>query len=294
LALGGNLPATKGSNAARDLTAAVRFLPDFIGLHFLRRKISVILMAKRPRDPAPPEWRLDLFDMPRLMGLNLRLELVLAGIYNNELNILLIDSGRHSALALPGAYLQEDASFEKMMATLLRKLKLAARNPRLLGVFSDPDRDPRNRAIAVAYLAAVDVGQMLDLSVRDKRFEVVRLVQSETGRRLVSRRGKDLLGMIWDHQHILLTGLHDLKQTVDSSMVAFDFLGPAFTMTELRKVHEILLGRELEPVLFRKQMIGRIFPGGRQLVKVGEQRLTGGRPAELYKLGLAQIARAPR
>lgn len=247
-------------------------------------------MKRRPHDPGEPAWRLDLYDLPRHFGLTLRLELVLVGIYNNHLHVLLIESGEHSALALPGAYLDPELSLERMIATLMRKLKLSASvlseiDARLLGVYSDPGRDRQNLAIAVAYLVNVSVERMMFLAADDPRFQIVRVEHTGTGRRLVSTEGKDLLSMVSDHLEILKSAIDQLRDMLDHSMIAFTFLGPTFTMSGLRKVHEIILGRELEPIRFRKRQIGRIFPDGRQLVKMDEQRLTGGRPAQLYTLG---------
>lgn len=247
-------------------------------------------MTRHPHDPGKPPWRLDLDELPRHFGLTLRLEMVLVGIYDNHLHLLLIDSGRHSAMALPGAYLDPDASLEKMISNLLFKLGLSESilsqiDSHLLGMYSDTDRHPQHRAIAVAYLIKVSVEKMMLLAADDPRFQLIRVEHTNGGCRLVSVAGKDLLGMVGDHMKILRAGLDQLKVMLDRSMFAFEFLGPTFTMSQLRKVHEIILGRELEPILFRKRMIGRIFPGERRLIKVEEQQLTGGRPAQLYRLG---------
>jgi hypothetical protein len=67
-------------------------------------------------------------------------------------------------------------------------------------------------------------------------------------------------------------------------MIGFDFLPERFTIYELQRVHEILLCRKLDKILFRTRMLKRTFANGCRLERCDEQRATTGRPAALYCL----------
>lgn len=67
--------------------------------------------------------------------------------------------------ALPGGFLEEGESLEECA---LRELKeetgVVAKHLRLIGMYSDPNRDPRGRVISAAYFSAIDSTKEMPLS----------------------------------------------------------------------------------------------------------------------------------
>jgi 8-oxo-dGTP diphosphatase len=71
--------------------------------------------------------------------------------------------------------------------------------------------------------------------------------------------------LAFDNDEILHFALQRLYNKVEYAHVAFQFLPPAFTLAELRAVHEVILGRRIDPTNFRRRVeaTGAIVPTGR-------------------------------
>lgn len=85
--------------------------------------------------------------------------------------------------------------------------------------------------------------------------------------------------LAFDHADIVAYALWRLRIKTEYSAVAHRFLGPVFTLAQLRGVHEAILGEAVDPANFRRQMLAQ---GG--LIDTGEvQTGTRHRPARLYR-----------
>jgi hypothetical protein len=85
--------------------------------------------------------------------------------------------------------------------------------------------------------------------------------------------------LAFDHAEIVDYALWRLRLKTEYQAVAHRFLGPAFTLAQLRGVHEAILGEAVDPANFTRQMLAQ----GR-LIDTGQVQ-TGGRhrPARLYR-----------
>ncbi len=245
-------------------------------------------MAGLDAQSEPVSASFDLDALPRGTMTTVRAELVMLAIEGGKLHVLMMkrehDPCRHG-LALPGQYLWEDRSLEDMARLMPGMLGVKTGAPRLFGVFSQPDRDRRHRAVAVAYLCAADFMQMTSLTHQDPRFHLVAFDPNspEWHDNLVFE-GHEVFEFAFDHRMIINHAFITMQDTLDHSMIAFDFLDTRFTLFELQRVHEVLLRQRLDKILFRKRMLGRRFINGARLQRCDEQRATAGRPAATYEL----------
>jgi len=170
--------------------------------------------------------------------------------------------------ALPGGFVRPD---EDLDASARRKLgeKTGVTGYYLeqLGAFGQVDRDPRERAVAVAYYA---------------------LIPSD---RLVLRPSKSADAAAWfpvdeppelafDHEAILETARERLAAKLDYSTIAFQFLPETFTLVEVQRIYEAVKGEQLDKRNFRRaiQALGK-------LKATGKKRRDGfGRPAMTYRI----------
>ena len=82
-----------------------------------------------------------------------------------------------------------------------------------------------------------------------------------------------------DHRRIIDYALTRLRNKLSYTTVGFQLLPARFTLSDLQRVYEVILGRELDKRNFRRkvELLGIVKP-------TREQRLAGsGRPAQLYR-----------
>lgn len=129
--------------------------------------------------------------------------------------------------------------------------------------FGEPDRSPSGRVVSVVYWALV-------------RGEEAQLVTDDN---VAWFAADELPQLAFDHNLIVDYALWRLRTKLEYSRIAHAFLGPTFTLAELRQVHEIVLQKPLDPANFRRQV-----EATRALVPTGEHA-TGGRhrPPRLYR-----------
>ena len=85
--------------------------------------------------------------------------------------------------------------------------------------------------------------------------------------------------LAFDHAKIVDYAVWRLRQRTEYSMVAHRFLGEEFTMAQMRRVHEAILGERIDPANFRRTVLAQD-----QLVDTGRvEEGTPHRPARLYR-----------
>ena len=167
--------------------------------------------------------------------------------------------------ALPGGTAEAE---ESLAATAARKLAettgLAPAYLEQLYCFGDLDRSPSGRVVSIVYWALV----------RGDEAE-----QATVGDNVAWFPADELPELAFDHNRIVDYALWRLRTKLEYSRIAHAFLGPTFTLAELRQVHEIVLQRPLDPANFRRQI-----EASHAVVPTGEH-VVGGRhrPPRLYR-----------
>lgn len=216
--------------------------------------------------------------------LSVTVDLVIFTVREDRLQVLLVERGKAPFLgraALPGGYVREGETLDD---TALRELReetgLDGRQLHLeqLKSYGDPDRDPRGRVITVAYLA---LGPDLPLPTAgtDARFARWAAVDAITPGELA-----------FDHAVILGDALERARAQLEYTTVAAAFCPEPFSVSELRRVYEVVWGFPLDPSNFRRKVTG----ADGFLRPTGERRVAEtGRPAALYHRGTAKLLYPP-
>jgi 8-oxo-dGTP diphosphatase len=173
--------------------------------------------------------------------------------------------------ALPGDALDAD----ELLADCARRLLRERTGPtesylEQLYTFDALDRDPRGRALSVAYwaLLRMDAGEPHSQhDSADARWWSVR--QLPAGGLLA-----------FDHAQIIRAAHERLSSKLDHAPVAFHLLPPTFTMTELRRVYEAIQERPYDPTNFPRAMQARFLDLA--LVE-GQRDHSSKRPARLFR-----------
>jgi len=171
----------------------------------------------------------------------------------------------HGLWALPGGPLGSDEDLQTAAAnTLDETTGLTPRYLEQLYAFGDVDRSPGARVVSIVYWALVGAEEAADAVVTEN----VRWFEAD-----------DLPKLAFDHNRIVEYALWRLRNKLEYSHIAHAFLGDTFTLADLRGVHEAVLGKQLDPANFRRQVeaSGQVVPT--------QQLQTGGRhrPARLYR-----------
>jgi 8-oxo-dGTP diphosphatase len=190
-------------------------------------------------------------------------------VERDQLAVLLVKLRKapfEGAWALPGGLIGQEETVE---AAAVRELaeKTGLRDVYLeqLYTFSDPERDPNGRCISVAHLALVPAEQA-QLSATTKYAGVGFFPVAE------------LPPLAYDHPRILTYALERLRAKLQYTNVAYSLLPESFTLSELQRVYEIVLGRPLDTRNFRKRILDL------ELVEPTEGLRRGPfRPAQLYR-----------
>jgi len=147
-----------------------------------------------------------------------------------------------------------------------------------LYTFGEPGRDPRGRVISVAYYALVNLDTHTVQAADDA---------SEVGWFAIDK----LPPLAFDHSHILNTALGRLRAKVRYQPIGFELLPPRFTLSQLQRLYETILGVE-EP-LNKRNFRKRILQMG-VLKEVGKQEGVSHRPAKLYSFDRDKYERLVR
>jgi 8-oxo-dGTP diphosphatase len=144
------------------------------------------------------------------------------------------------------------------------------------GAYGDPKRDPRMNVVTVGYVAVLrDVGAVAGGS--DAAAAALIPVSDVLS-------GK--IELAFDHLKIVGDAIERVRKELELNGIATAFVGPTFTLAELRAVYEAVWGVHLDAANFRRRVIteeGWVIPTGRR-ARPGP---AGGRPAELYRAGRA-------
>ena len=96
--------------------------------------------------------------------------------------------------------------------------------------------------------------------------------------------------LAFDHNRILADGVERARAKLEYSPLATAFCPPEFTVAELRRVYELVWDTRLDPRNFHRKVTGAeglLEPTGRTTTR------DGGRPAQLYRRGKAELLYPP-
>ncbi|TWP52714.1 NUDIX hydrolase [Lentzea tibetensis] len=205
-------------------------------------------------------------------------DLVILTIRSGELHVLLVERANEpfrGSAALPGGFMRGSESLDETAARELVEetgVDPGALHLEQVGVYSAPDRDPRDpRVITCAYLA---IAPDLPVPTAGGDARAARWVPVE-----------DAVGLAFDHDEILRDAVEQARDKLQHTTVATAFCGPEFTIGELREVYQAVWGIALDKPNFHRKVTdadGFIEPTG------GKRSSGNGRPAALYRAGKAE------
>lgn len=196
---------------------------------------------------------------------------VLLALRDDELVVAMIKREHEpykGVAALPGGYIHPDEDQDAYAAAhrVLRE-KTGIEVPFLeqLSTFTGPARDPRGWSVAIAYYALVPYEILAGAERTD----------------LVLANVDHLHTLPFDHKTIIEAAVSRLRSKSQYSSLPCFLAGDTFTLPQLQRVYEALMGEPLNKVSFRRKMaeMDALEPAGDEMEAGGAHR-----PAQLYRL----------
>lgn len=169
---------------------------------------------------------------------------VIFGFDGMSIKVLLIQRGIEpykGQWALPGGFVGIDESAEECARRELQEeTGLDGVSVEQFHTFSDINRDPRERVISIAYYALVKLSEVRggDDASKAQWFSY-----------------NDIPSLAFDHDCILRMALRHLRDRICFEPVGFDLLPEVFTMTELQRLYEAILGVKFDRRNFYNKML---------------------------------------
>lgn len=231
---------------------------------------------------APPEAEdaafLAAYDASRFPRPSVAVDVAVITLEGERLHALLVPRAEppfRGRLALPGTFVRMDESLDAAAHRVLAdKAGLRGVFVEQLYTFGALERDPRTRVISVAYVALVAKERLAE--DERHRFHPIEVPwEGETGGPIEIGEGQ----LAFDHASILGMAVKRLRGKLDYTPIGFQLLPDEFTLRDLLRVHEVVLGRPLNKDSFRRRMLasGDLCATGTQEASVDH------RPAELYR-----------
>ncbi len=191
-------------------------------------------------------------------------DLVTFSVRDDALNILLIERPEppfEGAWTLPGGFVHDREPLEETARRVLTsKANLSDVFLEQLFTFGDPGRDPRDRTISVAYFALLPGDHGYDGPGTWFRID-------------------ELPELGFDHAGIVVVAVERLRAKLAYTDIGLGFMAREFTLGELQKCWEAVLGKSLDKRNFRKSMVAR------DLIAATSRKSRGGAhpPARIYR-----------
>jgi 8-oxo-dGTP diphosphatase len=200
-------------------------------------------------------------------------------LVDDALHVLLVRRGAEpyaGRWAIPGGFKHPDETLDDAARRELTE-ETGIEAPavlRQLGAYGDPGRDPRTNVVTVAYVAVVrEVGDIV-AGTDAAHAALVPVAAVLRGR----------VELAFDHDRIVRDALDRIRRDLEATGIATAFVGPTFTLAELRTVYEAVWDVHLDGANFRRSITaepGWVVPTGKRATPGP----AGGKPPELFKAG---------
>ncbi len=232
-------------------------------------------METKTSDPGVPAE----YDPSQFPAFAVTVDVVVLTMSDGRLHVLLVQRGVapfEGMWAIPGGFkrptetLDEAAKRELVEETGIDGANLL----RQFGAYGDPERDPRMNVVTVAYLAVLREVRGIAAGTDAAAAALIPVSEALDGK----------IELAFDHERIVRDAVARVRIDLELTGIATAFVGPTFTLAELRAVYEAVWGVQLDAANFRRSILvedGWVVPTGRR-ARPGS---TGGKPAELYRAG---------
>jgi len=195
---------------------------------------------------------------------------IIFGFDGQELKLLLVK--RHiepekGNWSLMGGFVQPDESFDNAASRVLKKLTgLENVYMEQLSAFGNPDRDPIERTVSVAFFSLIDINKYIQQISHEYHAEWFPV--------------KEIPPLIFDHSRMLEMAKEKLRNKAAFHPILFELMPEKFTLPQLQSLYEGIYDATLDKRNFSRKILSTSL-----LVKQKDkERESSKRGAFYYKL----------
>ena len=203
---------------------------------------------------------------------------------------------------LPGGFVKIDESIDDAAVRILAdETNLHNIYVEQLYTFGEVNRDPRMRIISSSYMALIDKNMLKDELVNNASWFNISVLEDENEINVLLDNGDEQISFVigkelkhlatdrykynvlkndklaFDHAKVIAVGISRLKNKIEYTDLVFNMMPEYFTLGELQRVYEIILGKKLLAPAFRRIISDKVE-------KTTKVRVDGGhRPSALFK-----------
>jgi ADP-ribose pyrophosphatase YjhB (NUDIX family) len=227
---------------------------------------------------------------------HISLDCVVFGFHANQLKVLLLHMKYSGQWALPGGFVQTNESLETAASRVLQqRTGLSDIFLKQFSVFSDPNRSKLNPAVKDFQESEGTV----NLSWFNQRFISVGFYALVEFSKVNPKpdgfsdkcewKNPDEIGeLMMDHNLILAKALDVLRYQLSYQPIGYNLMPARFTMPELQKLYETILGKKLDRRNFQRKILSYKI-----LNKIGERKEGQANKAPfLYEFNLENYQKA--
>ncbi len=171
--------------------------------------------------------------------------------------------------AIPGGFVLENESLEDAVKRELQEeTGITVNYLEQLYSFGEPDRDPRQRVISVAYFALVKSALFQELKANTDAEEAQWFPINK------------LPSLAFDHKQILRMAIERIRAKIRYQPIGFELLDKKFSFADLEKLYSTLLDKTIDRRNFTKKILslGLLEDTGELATNSG-----AGRPSKIFK-----------
>lgn len=227
---------------------------------------------------------------------HISLDCVIFGFHENELKVLVLHYKATQQHALPGGFLMKEESLEDAASRVLQE-RTGLDNIFLkqFKVFSTPGRSRSNPAVKDVEHSGIK----MDFDFFNQRFISVGFYALVDFTRVHPTPDElsdscdwvnlsDNISLMMDHNQIVEEALEAMRLQLNYQPIGYNLLPEKFTMPELQKLYETILGKELDRRNFQRKILSYKI-----LNKLDERRTGGAYKAPyLYEFNLDNYQQA--
>ena len=198
------------------------------------------------------------------------IDCIIFGFDGQDLKLLVIKRGfepEKGKWSLMGGFVQPDEGFEDAASRILKVLTgLEGVYMEQLFAFGNPDRDPMERTISVAYFALIDINDYKQQLSDEYRAEWIPLTK--------------LPKLIFDHAEMVAQAQARLRYKAAIHPILFELLPQKFTIPQLQILYEAVY----DNVFDKRNFSRKVLSTGLLVKQKDKERASSKRGAFYYKL----------